>query len=58
LVGRPEGKRSLGRSRNGWENNIKVDLKWGWCGLDFWLRIGESPGFCEHGYELMNIRVP
>jgi hypothetical protein len=25
--GKPEGKRTLGRHRHGWENNINVDLK-------------------------------
>src|SRR5215469_11246761 len=27
LVGKPEGKRPLGRPRRRWEDNIKVDLK-------------------------------
>ena len=27
LVGKPEGKRPLGRSRRRWEDNIKMDLK-------------------------------
>ncbi|KAJ4451180.1 hypothetical protein ANN_02622 [Periplaneta americana] len=27
LVGRPEGKRPLGRPRRGWEDNIKMDLR-------------------------------
>jgi hypothetical protein len=27
LVGRPEGKRPLGRPRCGWEDNIKMDLR-------------------------------
>jgi hypothetical protein len=26
LVGRPKGKRPLGRPRRRWENNIKMDL--------------------------------
>jgi hypothetical protein len=26
LVGKPEGKRPLGRPRRGWEDNIKMDL--------------------------------
>jgi len=26
MVGRPEGKRPLGRSRRRWEDNIKMDL--------------------------------
>jgi len=27
LVGKPKGKRPLGRSRRRWENNIKMDLQ-------------------------------
>ena len=27
LVGKPEGKRTLGRPRNRWENYIKIDLQ-------------------------------
>ena len=27
LVGKPEGKRPLGRPRRRWEDNIKVDLQ-------------------------------
>jgi len=27
LVGKPEGKRPLGRSRYRWEDNIKMDLR-------------------------------
>jgi len=27
LVGRPEGKRQLGRPRRRWEDNIKIDLR-------------------------------
>ena len=27
LVGKPEGKRPLGRPRRRWENNIKTDLQ-------------------------------
>jgi hypothetical protein len=36
LVGKPEGKRPLGRPRCRWVDNIKMDLKrdrMGWCGL-------------------------
>jgi hypothetical protein len=47
LVGRPEGRRPLGRPMRRWENNIKIDLEevgWGaWTGLS-WLRIGTSGG--------------
>jgi hypothetical protein len=36
LVGKPEGKRPLGRSRRRWVDNIKMGLRdrMGWCGLD------------------------
>jgi hypothetical protein len=27
LVGRPEGKRPLGRPKHRWEDNIKLDLR-------------------------------
>jgi hypothetical protein len=27
LIGRPEGKRPLGRPKHRWENNIKMDLR-------------------------------
>jgi hypothetical protein len=35
LVGKPEGKRPLGRPRRRWLDNIKFDLREiGWDGLD------------------------
>jgi hypothetical protein len=47
LVGRPEGRRLLGRPRRRWEDNIKMDVQevgWGeWTGL-IWLRIGTGGG--------------
>jgi hypothetical protein len=34
-VGKPEGKRQLGRPRHMWVNNIKMDLReTGWGGMD------------------------
>jgi len=47
LVGKPEGKRPLGRSRHRWEDNIKIDLQELGCGawnLSSWLRTGTSGG--------------
>jgi hypothetical protein len=42
-VGKPEGKRPLGRQRRRWEDGIRMDLMgigWGmWIGFD-WLRTG------------------
>jgi hypothetical protein len=35
LVGNPEGKRPLGRTRRRWVDNIKIYLREiGWCELD------------------------
>jgi hypothetical protein len=46
-VGKPEGKRPLGRPRHRWEYNIRMDIReigWVvWTGL-IWLRIGTSGG--------------
>jgi hypothetical protein len=46
-VGRPEGRRPLGRLRRRWQNNIKMDLqvvgRGAWTGL-IWLRIGTGGG--------------
>ena len=33
LVGKPEGKRPLGRPRRRWEDNIKMDLQEVGCGV-------------------------
>jgi hypothetical protein len=44
LVGKPEGKRPLGRPRRRWVDNIKMDVRENgmlWIGL-MWLRIGIS----------------
>ena len=36
LVGKPEGKKPLGRPRRGWEDNIKMDLQeMEWMGMDW-----------------------
>jgi hypothetical protein len=36
LVGKPEGKRPLGRPRRRWVYNIKIDLREiGWDGMDW-----------------------
>jgi hypothetical protein len=46
LVGKPEGKRPLGRPRRRWVDNIKMYLRlvgMVWTG-SIWLRIGTSGG--------------
>jgi hypothetical protein len=49
LVGKPEGKRPLGRPRRRWVNSVKMDLRYGLDRYD----SGEGPvdGSCEHGNE-------
>jgi hypothetical protein len=37
LMGKPQRKSSIGRPRNSWEGNIKMDLQkigWSWRGVD------------------------
>jgi hypothetical protein len=45
LVGKPEGKRPLGKRRLRWEDNIKMDIRdvGVWTGSS-WLRIGTGVG--------------
>jgi hypothetical protein len=41
-VGKPKGKRPLGRSRRRWEDNIKKDLQeGGWRSVD-WIDLAEN----------------
>jgi hypothetical protein len=42
LVGRPEGKRPLGRPRHRWKDNIKMDLRE--TGIDEvnWIRVAQD----------------
>jgi hypothetical protein len=42
LIGKPEGKRPLGRSRHRWEDNIKLDLRE--IGMDEanWIRLAQG----------------
>ena len=39
LLGKPEGKRSLGRPRRRWEDNIKMDLQEVGCGGMGWIHL-------------------
>jgi hypothetical protein len=42
LVGKPEGKRSLGRSRCRWLDNIKINLtEIGWSGM-YWIDLAQD----------------
>jgi hypothetical protein len=42
LVGRPEGKRPLGRLRRRWEDNIKMDLREIWIDGANWIQLAQD----------------
>jgi len=59
LMGKPEGKRPLGRHRHRWEDNIKVDIQEVGCGGMDWIEVAQV----RHRWRavvnaVMNLRVP
>jgi hypothetical protein len=42
LVGKPEGKRPLGRPRHRWEDGIRMDLKEAGLGVVDWTRLAQD----------------
>jgi hypothetical protein len=42
LVGKPEGKRPLGRPRRRWEDNIKMDFQEVGCGGMYWIELAQD----------------
>ena len=58
-MGKPEGKRTLGRPRRRWEDNIKMDLhEVGFGGMD-WIELAEDrDGWRALVNVAMNLRVP
>jgi hypothetical protein len=42
LVGKPEGKRPLGRPRRRWEDTIKLDLQKVECGGMVWIKLAQN----------------
>jgi hypothetical protein len=42
LVGKPEGKRPLGRLRRRWEDNIKMDLQEVGEGRGYWMELAQD----------------
>jgi hypothetical protein len=59
LVGKPEGKKPLGRPRRRCANNIKMDLREiGWDGMD-WIDLAqEMDQWKALVNTVMNLRVP
>ena len=59
LVGKPEGKRQLGRPRRRWEGNIKMDLQEVGRGCGDWMELGQDRDrWGALVSTLMNFRVP
>jgi hypothetical protein len=59
MVGKPEGKRPLGRPRRTWVDNIKIDLREiGWNGMD-WIDLAQDRDQWNALVNtVMNLRVP
>jgi hypothetical protein len=59
VVGKREGKRPLGRPRNRWEVNIKIDLQEVRCGGMDWIQLGQDKDRWRALVNVvMNLRVP
>ena len=59
LVGKPEGKRSLGRRRSRWEDNIKMDVEDVGCGGMDWMELAQGRDrWWVRVNVVMNLRVP
>jgi len=59
LVGRPEGKRTLGRPRRRWEDNNQVVLQEVGCGGMDWIELAqERDRWRAFVNTVMNLRVP
>jgi hypothetical protein len=58
-VGKPEGKRPLGRPRRRWVDNIKMHLREiGWDGMD-WIELGQDRDKWRALVNtVINLRVP
>ena len=59
LVGKPEGKRPLGRPRHRWEYNIKMDLQEIGCWGMYWIVLAQDRDrWCALVNVVMNLWVP
>jgi len=58
-VGKPEGKRPLGRPKRRWEDNIKIDLQEVGFGDMNWIELVQDRDRWQAlEYAVMNFRVP
>jgi hypothetical protein len=54
LIGKPEGRRPLGRPRRTWENNISMDLR-----ITKWMHLAQGRDHWRAVVKtVMNLRVP
>jgi hypothetical protein len=59
FVGKPEGKRPLGRPIRRWVDNIKMDLiEIGWDGVDWMDMAQDRDQWRAHVKTVLNLRVP
>ena len=59
LVGKPEGKRTLGRPRRRWVDNIRMDLQEVGCGYMDWIGLAQDRDRWRMLVSaVMNLRVP
>jgi len=59
LVGRPEGKRQLGRPTRRWVDNIRMDLQEVGCGYVDWIGLAQDRNMSHTLVStVMNLRVP
>jgi hypothetical protein len=59
LVGKPEGKRPLGRPRHRWVDNIKIDLREMDRVGEHWIDLAQDRDkWRALVYTVMNLRVP
>ena len=59
LVGKPEGRRPLGRPRRRWVDNIRLDLKEVGCGYMDWIGLAQDRDRWRTLVSaVMNLRVP
>jgi hypothetical protein len=59
LVGKPEGRRPLGRPRRKWVDDIKIDLReTGWNGMDWMYLVQDRDRWRSLVNTVMNLWVP
>jgi hypothetical protein len=59
LVGKPEGRRPLGRPRRRWEDNIRMDLREVGYGCVDWMDLAQDRDrWRARVSAVMNLRVP